>query len=115
MKEDIKDLLHETVSSGDAFVAHYDLYETLDYSGGIHEIIESNIDIYYYDLRQWAVDNYEYIEQAIEEGFCEGVTDFHKLIESGQYVQLSEEAREIVEELYEEFDGKLFNVEEVAQ
>lgn len=114
MKEDIKDLFLNNVDSRDTFTNYYDLLDHLDYSGGIHEIIDSNIDIYYYDLRKWAVDNYEYIDQALDEGIAEGVTDFHKLIQIGQFVMLSDDARECVEELYKEYDGKLFNVKGAA-
>jgi len=114
MREDIKDLMLNNVQTDDVLADSHDLFEHLDYDGGIHQLIDSSVDIYYYDLRKWAVDNYGFIEQAMEEGLCEGVTDFHALIQYGQYVQLSEEAREIIDDLYTEYDGKLFNVAEVA-
>jgi len=114
MREDIKDLMLNNVQTDDVFADSGELYDHLDYSGGVHEIIDSSIDIYYYDLRKWAVDNYDFIEQAMEEGFCEGVTDFHRLIQCGQFVQLSEEAREIIDDLFTEHNGKLFNAKEVA-
>ena len=110
MKDDILDLLKRNTEKDEVFAEAYDLYEHLDYDGSVHEIVDSNIDIYYYDLRKWAVDNYGYIEEALEEGFAEGVTDFHKLIQCGQYVALNQEAHEIIEELYSEYDGVLFNV-----
>ena len=110
MKDELRDLALQTIDNDDVLADSHDLYEHLDYSGGVHEIIESNIDIYYYDLRKWAVDNYGYIEQALEEGLAEGETDFHKLIQCGQFVQLTEQAHEYIEELFEEFDGKLFNI-----
>ena len=114
MREDIKDLMLNNVQTDDVFADSGELYDHLDYSGGVHEIIDSSIDIYYYDLRKWAVDNYDFIEQAMEEGLCEGVTDFHALIQVGQYVALNAEAIELVEELFTEHNGKLFNVREVA-
>ena len=114
MKDDILDLIRNNVATDDTFTDCYELYDHLDYDGGVHQIIDSNIDIYYYSLRQWAVDNYEYIEQALDEGLAEGVTDFHKLIQCGQFMQLCEKARDCVEELYEEHNGKLFNIKEVA-
>ena len=60
------------------------------------------------------VDSHAFIDEAIDEGLCEGVTDFHKLIQCGQYMALNHEAREIVEELFNEYNGKLFNVEQAA-
>jgi len=79
-----------------------DLYEALDYDGSIHERIDSAVDIYYYDLRKWSVDNYNFVEDAMEEGLCEGVTDFHKLIQAGQFVELSQTARDAVEVIFDE-------------
>ncbi len=115
MREDIKDLMLNNVQTDDVFADSGELYEHLDYSGGVHEIIDSSINVYYYDLRKWAVDNYGYIEEAMEEGFCEGVTDFHALIQAGQYVALYAEAVELVEVLFQEHNGKLFNAKEVAE
>jgi hypothetical protein len=112
MREDIKDLMLHNVQSDDVFADWHDFYEHLDFSGGVHEIIDSHIDIYYYDLRKWAVDNYHYIEQAMEEGLCEGVTDFHTLIGWGQFVAHTEEAMQIIEDLFNENKNKLFKVVE---
>jgi len=78
-----------------------DINEILDYDGSIHEKVDGLIDIYYHDLRKWSVDNYSYIEDAIEEGLCEGVTDFHKLIQMGQYVYYREQMSESINELYD--------------
>jgi hypothetical protein len=115
MKKDIKELTLRTVDKGEVFEDAWELYEHLDYDGSLHEIIDSNIDLYYYDLRKWSVDNYNYIEDAIEEGLCEGVSDFHKLIQCGQYLQLREEAQTAVEELFEELDGLAFNWEDPSE
>jgi len=68
--------------------------------GSINEIINSNIDIYYYALRLWAVDNYDWIEQAIEE-ICTGETDFHKMISYGQYLYFYDQAYDIINTLKE--------------
>ena len=62
------------------------------------------IDIYYYDLRKWSVDNYSYVEDAIEEGLCEGESDFHKLIQAGQYLYYREQANELIEEIFKEYE-----------
>lgn len=114
MKAELKDLILNNVNTDQTFADYYELYDHLDYSGLVNELIDSSIDIYYYDLRKWAVENYHYIDQAVEEGLCVYVEDFHKLIQMGQYVSLSEDAREYLEELFEENDGKLFNIKEVA-
>lgn len=61
-------------------------------SDKISELSDSMIDIYYYDLRKWSVENYDYIEQAIEEfGVDTKNPDFHKMIQMGQYVAYSSE------------------------
>ena len=39
------------------------LEDNINDSGAIDERIDSYIDIYYYDLRKWAVDNFEYIDK----------------------------------------------------
>jgi hypothetical protein len=57
MKDDLKDLISEKLTGDETFTDHWELYEALDYNGSVHELIDSNIDIYYYSLRQWAVDN----------------------------------------------------------
>ena len=69
----------------------------MDYDGSLHELIDGKIDIYNYDLREWSVDNYEYVEQAMEEGLTGDETDFHKLIQCGQYVYYSEQVNEELE------------------
>lgn len=102
MKQEVLDLIKQkNVDINDWDDAH-ELYEALDYDGSLHELIDSSIDIYYYDLRKWSVENYSYIEDAIEEGLCEGVSDFHKLIQVGQYMYYSEQMREVIEEVFNE-------------
>lgn len=56
----------------------------------ISESADSSVDIYYYDLRKWAVDNYQYIEEAIDEMGAPVPFDFHKAIQYGQYKYYSE-------------------------
>lgn len=103
MKESVIELIETKNIDVNDFVDAHDLYEALDYDGSLHEIIDSNIDIYYYDLRKWAVDNYNYVEDAVDEGLVDTSNfDFHKAIQSGQYVQLREEMSEIVEAIFSE-------------
>ena len=87
-----------------------ELYDMLDFCGSLHSLIDSAIDIYNYDLRKWVVDNYNYIEDAMEEGLCEGVTDFHKLIQIGQYHMYQQEMYQCVEAIFEQLE-QLFNDE----
>lgn len=114
MKADIKELIERTLEGDESFGDAWELYEHLDYSGGVHELIDSSIDIYYDDLRKWAVDGWMYVESAIEEGLCEDVTDYHKLIQCGQYMSLREDANQYIEDLFDELDGIAFNVEVTA-
>ena len=62
-----------------------ELVEWLDSNDDSHEYADSMVDIYYYDLRNWAVENYEYIEEAIDELGAPEPFDFHKAIQYGQY------------------------------
>ena len=73
----------------------------------MHELIDSYIDIYYYDLRKWAVDNWEFVEEALNEGLCRCVSDYHKLIQMGQYVALKGEAYDIVKSIYDDFNDEV--------
>lgn len=102
MKEQIKELIEYKKLDVTEYNDAWELYDALEYDGSVHDIVDGMIDIYYYDLRKWAVDNYGYIEDAMEEGLCEGVTDFHKLIQMGQYVAYREEANQAIEEIYKE-------------
>ena len=63
---DIKDLIKEKNLKLADFRDQYDLKDTLDYDGSLHSIIDSYIDIYNYDLRKWAAEHYD----EIEEGFA---------------------------------------------
>lgn len=111
-KSDVVDLMEEKLNGDERLEQAHDLYDLLEYDGSLHELIDMSIDIYYFDLRKWSVDNYAYIEDAMEEGLLEGVTDFHKLIQGGQYVAARQEMYQVVEEIFEEQKGKLFNKEE---
>lgn len=77
-----------------------------DYDSGyicdiISEIGDRNIDIYYYDLFEWAKGNFDYINEANEE--LGQPNDIIQQIQQGQYLQ-------ITNDLYDNFDDmiKLF-------
>ena len=88
-KTDLQDLL-----SNQKFEDFQELIDWLedDASDTISELADSKVDIYYYELRKWSVDNYNYIEDAIQEfGVDTKNPDFHKMIQSGQYLAYSNE------------------------
>ena len=66
-------------------------------NGAICELIDDYKDIYYYDLRLWAVDNYKYIEDALEEFGTS--KDYHRDIQMGQYLYYSEEIYNCIDEM----------------
>ena len=68
----------------------------------IHELADGRVEIYYYKIRQWAVDNWRYVEYAMEEGLAEGVTDYHKLIQIGQYYKIEQDLMDDLYHLIEE-------------
>jgi len=102
MNNEIKELIEYKDLDITDYADAWELYDALEYDGSVHEVIDNKIDIYYVDLRKWSVNNYSYVEDAISEGLCEGVEDFHKLIQAGQYVCFREEANEAIEEVYKE-------------
>lgn len=111
MKEELKDLIIDTIGKNETFADSWELYQQLDYSGCVHEIIDSNIDIYYYTLRQWSVDNYHWVDDAIAEGLAQD-GDFHQMIQAGQYLALQDEANGYIEELFTEMSGEYFNIDQ---
>lgn len=103
MKTDIYDLFDLLVSD-EIFQDAHDLYQHLDYSGGLHEIIDSNIDINNHSLVEWVADNgnHIYVEDYVAELMPPPSTTFYQLIQGGQFLWLSEIARELVETLFSE-------------
>ena len=107
MKATIKEAIEYKNLNLSDYSDAYGLQEALDYDGTLHEIIDGMIDIYNYDLRLWAVDNWDKVEEALEEGLCDGVSDYHRLIMAGQYVHYREQAQEAIEELFTEYEESL--------
>lgn len=93
--------------------------ELIDYLNGddnnyisdkITELSDSMVDIYYYSLREWSVNNYNYIEDAISEfGVDTKNPDFHKMIQMGQYLAFSTEFYSMVDEFNDYIVGQ-YNV-----
>lgn len=105
MKEEIKDLIEYKGLDLADYTDYYQVIEALDYDGSLHELIDGNIEIYNYELRTWAVDNYEYIQEAEDQGLIADDTEYHARIQCGQYVKLQEEAYQAVEEIFNEFEN----------
>jgi hypothetical protein len=112
MKEDIKDLIINEINSDQIFEDSHDLYESLDYSGLVHELICSNLDVYNYDLRKWAVDNWHWVDEALDQGIVTENTNYHDLIKWGQYMALQDEANGYIDELFNEMNGEYFNIDQ---
>lgn len=110
MKDELKDLILESIDKDDDFKTAHCLFEALDHSGSVHEIIEGHIDIYYYNLRKWAVDNWHFIDEAREMGFISENADYHQSIQSGQFLAFEQEAHQHIEELFNELSGTYFNL-----
>ena len=82
-------------------------------SDNIMELADSKIDCYNYDLRKWAVDNYNYIEDAISEfGINTDKPDFHQMIQRGQYYAYSNEFYSLVDEFKDYIETLDFEEEE---
>ena len=104
---DLTDLLREKLKDHSLEellkMNHNDVIEISDYDGRLHEIIDSFIEVYNYPLRKWSVDHYDYIERAIAEGLTEDISDFHELIQRGQYVYHQEKVYEELESLIDAY------------
>ena len=93
------------------YIDFKDFTELMEYLNGdsssnymqddLHEYADGLIDIYYYDLRKWAVENYSYIEEAIDELGSPEPFDFHKAIQYGQYKYYTQQCYEDVENFKE--------------
>ena len=79
-------------------------YDTSEYIGDvITYIADANVDIYNYDLWNWAKDNQEWIEEAILQGLYNIDSrnfDLMRLFMAGQYIQ-------ITDSLYENLDDSI--------
>lgn len=107
MKDEIKELIQYKLLNNELDIDNisdsHELFNEIDYNGALHELIDSNIDIYYYDLRKWAVDNWKYVEDAVSQGLVDTSNfDYHSAIQAGQYLQLQEQVNEALKELYTE-------------
>ncbi len=106
---DYADEMKEIISYGftDGSLSDFITYlqDDINDNGAIDELIDRNIDIYYYDLRQWSVDNYDYIDNYIEE-FGTTEIDFHKLIQGGQYMYYSGKINDELSDMVDFIENK---------
>mgnify|MGYP000864312793 FL=1 len=87
------------------FKEAHELHSHFENEFHLYEYVDGMVDIYNYDLRMWAVDQWEWVEDAVEEGLYEG-SDYHKMIMAGQYQYYSHAAMEAVWELFDDINKK---------
>lgn len=82
--------------------------DKLDYSGAVHEQIDSSVDIYNKALCNWVGENtnWTYVEDAISEGLADG-KDFMRSIMAGQFLQIQEEVYKELDEVQKLVDDML--------
>ena len=101
MKEiKVIDILHkikERNKGNDIDVASFVDYNETNYiCDVITEIADDNVDLYPYELLEWARDNFYYIDYAIQE--YGKPDDFLQYIRQGQYYAYSTEINENIED-----------------
>lgn len=113
-KSDLSDLLSNYNFNNKDELIDYLNDEDGNYIGdNIISLTYSKVGIYYYDLRKWSVDNYNYIEDAILEfGVDTKNPDFHIMIQQGQYYAFSNEFYSLVDEFKEYIESLDFEEEE---
>ena len=93
-----------------------------DYSDGyicdvIMEIADNNVDIYYYDLFEWAKNNFDAINEANDE--LGTPDDIIKQIQQGQYLQIERELYDNFDDMIKlyiyDFIYNVLNIEEITE
>lgn len=97
----------------------------VDYDNGyicdiISEIADNNVDIYNYDLIEWAKDNYNYIDNAVAEfGVDAQNFDFWGIIRQGQYLYNDNDLYENLEDSLKfymyDYIEKTLNIKEITE
>lgn len=122
-KEELKELkkakFEELNDLSKDFVNNYDIENIYYFSDSLNEFSDSQIDIYYYDLKEWLKkeNSFNYIEMALNEfGFNSNDT-FYKIIQNAQYLEnqeeLNENQKEILSYLVSDFIYR--NYEEISK
>ena len=105
--QSIKEVLSYKIAKTDNLKDLCNIIRNLDDDGSVNELIDGDIDIYNYNLRVWAVENYDYIDDATEE--FGAADDFHASIMQGQYCYYNEIYNEILIEMVDYIESK-YNV-----
>lgn len=95
IKEELKESLNDTYCN---CICDYDSGYICDV---ISEISDSHVDIYYYDLFEWAKNNFSIIEEANEE--LGAPNDITKQIQQGQYIQYEREMYDNIDDMIQLF------------
>lgn len=96
------------------------LYCFADYNEGyicdiVMEVCDNKIDIYNSDLWNWAKDNQDYVEEAINEfGIDSNNFDLMKLFQQGQYYYYNEICYEYLDDIIEYLILSNLEVEEIS-
>ena len=111
--EQLNNLLEEQKTdiygiSRDFYGDYRDNYNSSSYiCDSITEYADNNVDIYNYDLLEWAKSNYEWIEEAIDNfGVAQdsnGRADFMRTIQSGQFMSNEHDIHKDIEEIIKAF------------
>ena len=111
IKEELKESLNDTYCD---CICDYDSGYICDV---ISEISDSHVDIYYYDLFEWAKNNFSIIEEANEE--LGAPNDIIKQIQQGQYVQYEREMYDNIDDMIQLFIYNYIyndlNIEEITE
>lgn len=104
--EDRKEELKNQISDISCdFCGDYDIDSNNYICDAITEYADGYVDIYVNALLEWAKNNYEYVEQAIDElGVAtdsRGKADFVRTIASGQFLKNEEELNQDIDEIIE--------------
>lgn len=113
-KSDLNDLLNNhDFNDFDELLSYLNDEDGNYITDSLNELSDSKVDCYYHSLRTWAVDNYGYIEDAVNEyGMKE--FDFHKSIQLGQYKAYSDEFYTLISEFKDYVEELQNDIEEGA-
>lgn len=113
-KSDLNDLLSNyDFNTKDELLSYLNDDDGNYIGDNITSLADSKVDIYYHDLREWSVNNYNYIEDAMGEfGVNTDKPDFHQLIQQGQYYAYTNEFYNLVNEFKDYLESLEFEEEE---
>lgn len=111
MKEELMEILKDVGAMEDAkeCLFSWELREILEGNNlCLSEYADGWVDIYNHDLRKWAVDNWNWVEEAFLQGVADGYAEadhcYHRAIMAGQYVYYSAAAAEALEEIFKDIN-----------